>query len=68
MPQLTPQWILARHRRYGTVMSHAFAAAVVRRWPKAARAQVRYGDGHKYRKVRECFRNSRGVDPDAGRW
>lgn len=32
------------------------------------RPQVRYGDGHRYRHMRECFRNAGGVDPDAGRY
>lgn len=65
---IDPQRVLRMHARLHTSMSHAFAVAVSERWPKATQAVVRYGNGRKYRKLRECFRNERGVDPDAGRY
>lgn len=58
---LDPCRIFKRDRQLGTAVSRAFAEAARRRWPGAARARERS-------EVRECFRNSRGVDPDAGRW
>lgn len=65
---IDPQHVLKMHARLHTSVSYAFAVAVSERWPKAARAVVVQKTTHRYRKMHECFRNERGVDPDAGRW
>lgn len=73
---IDPSWMLALHRRVHTSMSYAFALACIAKWPRCAKclppAALGTASGPRrdprYRNVRECFENFRGVEPDAGRY